>query len=75
MKKQMQLFDLPEKINIKRRKPLFRVEILSENGEIFVFWERTWFENLARKYAATEYNESKGFIAEASVEFGKVLKK
>ncbi len=39
------------------------------------FWERTWFENLARKYAATKYNESKGFIAEASVEFLKVERK
>jgi len=72
MEKQLRLSDVPEKINIKRRRPLFRVEIINGDGEIFVFWKRTWFKNQAKKLSATEYNAERGFIAEAFVEFGKV---
>jgi len=76
MEKQMPLFNLPEKINIKRRKPLFRVEIISEkDGEIFVFWKRAWIKTHAKKFAATEYNDMCGYNKETPVKFGKVKKK
>jgi len=73
MKGQVQLFNIPEKFNIKRRKPLFYLEIIEESsGEKFIFWKRACNLGQAKKLAAIEYNTNKGFIAEAFVKFGKV---
>ena len=70
--KQMKLFDIPEFIP-KSRRPLYYLEII-EGSEEYVYWKRAWSEDQAKKFAAREHNNKKGFVAESYVKFGKVKK-
>lgn len=77
MEKQMRLFDIPEKLNRKAKRPLWYVEIIEEGGGKYIIWLRRKIYSIAqaKKVAAILYNREKGFIEESFVKFGKVEKK